>query len=249
MATSRQNQERLQYQQLEQSNGGILLKNIFGIYASHPWLSLLFVVIFALFTSSLFEILNSLFGQSSFPQSTIITIACFLLAFLVLVFLIVWQLHYGSVKPKDITQKRVLISLVSAHKTDFKDTPSYEVFDAVIYNNSRQPRQNLLDEVVLIATEDPTTQEIAGKLAEHIEASGRTATVQTVLVNDKYPDEIKKQLAVILKEVKVGHNANDIICDYTGGTKNMSVALYSLARENFVTAVYLYEAMKKNARS
>ena len=25
----------------------------------------------------------------------------------------------------------------------------------------------------------------------------------------------------------------------------MSIALYSLARENFVTAVYLYEAMKK----
>ena len=248
MTTSRQNQEKLQYQQLEQSNGGVLLKNIFSIYAAHPWLSLLFVIFFALFTSSLFEVINCLFGKSSFSLPIIASITGLLVILLVSIFSIVWRLHYGSVKPKDITQKRVLITLVSAHKDDFKDSPSREVFDAIVYTNSRQPRQNLLDEVILIATEDASTQKTANELIEYIESFSRSASLKTVSVNDKYPDDIKKQLAVILKDVMLTHNANDIICDYTGGTKNMSIALYSLARQNFVTAVYLYAAMKKGSR-
>ena len=213
MTTSRQNQEKLQYQQLEQSNGGVLLKNIFGIYATHPWLSLLFVIFFALFTNSLFEVLNSLFGEASFPLLTIAIITAILTALLLFIFFIVRSLHYGSIKPKDIIEKKLLITLVSAHKSDFKESPSYEVYDALVYTGSRQPRQNLLNEIILIATEDDSTQKTATELSEYIETSGRTASIRTVSVVEKYPEDIKKQLAIILKEAMATYNANDIICD------------------------------------
>lgn len=248
MSVSRRNQEKLQLQQQKQANGGVLLKNIFGIYASHPWLSVIFVILFALFTSALFEVMSSYFAESSFERGTIIGLGVIILLLLVLVFLVVWRLHYGAITPKTIAEKRVLVTLVSAFKDDVADTTSYQVLDAVLYSNSRQAQRNLLEEVVFIATEDPSSQAMAEKLVKYVEEGKRTGTVSTVAVNDKYPDEIKAQMSLTFSSVLRNYGAGSILADYTGGTKNMSIALHSLAQDNFVTSVYLYSAMDNRSK-
>jgi len=248
MSVSRRNQEKLQLQQQKQANGGVLLKNIFGIYASHPWLSILFVILFALFTSSLFEVISSFMTESSFERGMIIGLAVILLLLLVLVFLVVWRLHYGAITPKAIVEKKVLVTLVSAFKTDMTDTTAYQVLDAVLYGSSRQAQRNLLEEVVFIATEDASSQAIAEKLVKYVEEGKRIGTISTVAVNDKYPDEIKAQMSLTFSSVVRKYGAGSVLADYTGGTKNMSIALHSLAQDNFVTSVYLYNAMEDRSK-
>lgn len=248
MSVSRRNQEKLQLQQQKQANGGVLLKNIFGIYASHPWLSVIFVILFALFTSALFEVMSSFLAESPFERGVIIGLAAVILVLLVTVFLIVWVMHNGAITPKAIVEKKVLVTLVSAFKGDMTETTAYQVLDAVLYNNSRQAKRNLLEEVVFIATEDPTSQALAKKLTKYVKEGGRTGTISTVAVNDKYPDEIKAQMKLTFSSVLRKYGASSILADYTGGTKNMSIALHSLAQDNFVTSVYLYSAMDNRSK-
>jgi hypothetical protein len=248
MSISKRNQEKLQLQQLEQANGGVLLKNIFGIYASHPWLSILFVIVFGLFTSSLYEIITSYFAESSYDRATICIIALVLAAILIVIFILVWVLHSGSVKQKDIVQKKVLITLASAYKKDIKETPSFGVLNALLYNSGGHSKQNQLQEVIIVCTEEKSTQEVAEKLADYVETLERKAKVMTVSVDDRYPKDIENQLSLILAEVMKDYSANDIVCDYTGGTKNMSVALYTLSRSKYISAVYLYDAMTDRSK-
>lgn len=248
MSLSRRNQEKLQLQQQKQANGGVLLKNIFGIYASHPWLSIIFVILFALFTSALFEVISSFLGTSSFAKDTILWISVILLLFLVLIFLVVWRLHFGAIKPKAIVEKKALITLVSAYKSEITETTAYQVIDAVLYSNSRQSKRNQLEEVVFIATEDASSQAMAEKLVRYVEAGDRIGTISTVAVNEKYPDDIKDQMSLIFSTVLHKYGASDVLADYTGGTKNMSIALHSLAQENFVNSVYLYSAMDDRSK-
>lgn len=245
MSVSRQNQEKLQLQQQQQANGGLLLKNIFGIYASHPWLSILFVIVFAIFTNSLFEVMSSIFGESSFPFFTLVILTLIQLLLLILIFLIIWRLHYGSIKPRPIHEKRILVTLVSSNKDKIEDTTSYAVLDAVLYNASGVANRNLLEEVVLVATEDQTSQALAKELCSYIEAGEKKATIKTISVNERYPADIKKQLQLVINEIMQQYNAGDILTDYTGGTKNMSIALHSLSLDNFISTVYLYDAMDK----
>lgn len=248
MTNTKRNQERLQMQQLEQAHGGDVLKNIFSISSRHPLLSLLFVIVFALFTNSLYELLNSLFATSPYQPQTLYWQTGILFALLVVIFVTVLLLHRGSVRPSAITRKKLLVTLASAHKQDIMDLASYGVYEALLYSPRGHSLQNSLEEVIIIATEDNTTQKIAKKFVKYVEKSGRLASVKTVSVNDRTPKDIKRQLALVLSEASKPYTTADIVCDYTGGTKNLSIALYQLAAERFISQVYFTDAMMDSSK-
>lgn len=248
MTNTRRNLERLQMQQLEQAHGGDVLKNIFGISSRHPILSLLFVVVFALITSSLYEMLNSFFAESSYQQPILYWQTGILFFSLFFIFGIVWLLHRGSISPKPITQKKLLVTIASAYKHDVAELASYGVYEALLYNPKGHSLQNSLEEVIIIATEDTSTQKIAKDFTHYVEKSERKASVKTVSVNDRTPKDIKKQLGLILSDAMKSYGAADIVCDYTGGTKNLSIALYELANDKFISQVYFTEAMMDGSK-
>lgn len=248
MTNTKRNQERLQMQQLEQAHGGDVLKNIFSISSRHPLLSSFFVIVFALFTNSLYELLNSLFATSAYLPQTLYWQTGILFTLLIVIFVTVLLLHRGSVRPSEITRKKLLITIASAHKRDITELASYGVYEALLYTPKGHSTQNSLEEVIVIATEDASTQKIAKKFVQYIEKSGRSASVKTVSVNDRTPKDIKRQLALILSEVSKPYKTADIVCDYTGGTKNLSIALYQLAAERFISQVYFTDAMMDSSK-
>lgn len=242
MLPSRENQQKLQFQQQGQINGGTVLKNIFGIYARHPMLSLFFVTAYALFTSALFELLYEDRSLPSYRRA--VCIAIFAFVTLLATYATVRMLQRRLVALKPIAEKKVLITLVSADKRRIADTASYQVIDAMLYTNSKQARRNYLEEVIFITTEDISTQTIAEELVQYVKDGGREGTVYTIAVNEKYPDEIARQMSFIFSSVLNKYKTIDVVADYTGGTKNMSIALYSLAVESSINYVYLYPAKK-----
>lgn len=248
MTNTKRNQERLQMQQLEQAHGGDVLKNIFSISSRHPLLSSFFVIVFALFTSSLYELLNSFFATSSYQPEALYWQTGVLFSLLVVIFMAVLLLHRGGIRPSEITRKKLLITIASAHKHDITELASYGVYEALLYTPKGHPAQNSLEEVIVIATEDVSTQKIAKKFVEYIEKSGRLASVKTVSVNDRTPKDIKKQLGLILSKVTKSYRAADVVCDYTGGTKNLSIALYTLAADRFISQVYFTDAMLESSK-
>jgi hypothetical protein len=240
----RRNQQLLQMQQVKRVRSGRLLQNIFSISSRYPFLSLMFVVSFGVFTNAAFETISYFWAQSSYTLLRLVTVDAVLIALMIGAFLKIWWRHRDFVKSVPLTQKKVLITLAS-DREDFKESPSYGVYKALTYQS--RSVSSMLEEVVIVATEETSSQKMAVDLAKYIETDGRKATVENISIATNDVQGIKQQMANILNDyLSNNYKSYEVVADYTGGTKMMSVALYDVSEQKLVAQIYFTQAMTVN---
>lgn len=242
------NHDALVHQQEEFTKSGLLLKNIFGISAQHPLLSLVFAVSFGIFTNASYDLTAYLAAGDivarELSQHTLLVALFGLIPVWVVVR--VRAAHKGLFVDVPLEQKKVLVTLVSKHRATFEDTPSYNTYESLLYADDGQAAINALEKVVLVVTESQDVIETADAFKSYIEAAGRDAEIYGLSINDKSQREIQLQMEMMISKIKKVYKSEDIIADYTGGTKDMSVALLKASEKQFIVPVYLNKATEEN---
>lgn len=242
------NHDLLEVEQQEFAKGGTVLKGIFEVSVQHPLLSMLFILSFGMLTNALYDLTKYLTTEPEVEASTAIWL-CMLSAIFALVPLLVFVRirvkHPYVFTATPLEQKKILITMVSKRE-DFRNTPAYNTYESLLYNPAGHANPNALEKVILITSESPESVAAANALKLHIEDSGRTAEIFGITINDKSLLEIQKQFEVLYERLKKSYASHEIIADYTGGTKDMSMALLRTSEKALVAPVYLNEATTGN---
>lgn len=243
------NLDLMQAQSREFTRSGMLLRNVYSISSKHPLLSLVFVLSFGILVNALYDVTTYVTMDSTNIESHE------LLLHVLIVFLFAllptWALarlhalHKNFFQDIPLTQKKVLLTLVSKDRSDFKDTPSYNTYEALLYN-AGHAAPNALQEIILITSEAPEVQATATSLKTYIEASGRVARICGIAINGKSLLEIQAQIATTIKSLKGSYAPHEILADYTGGTKDMSIALLKESEKELILPIYLKDATTSN---
>lgn len=239
------NRDLLESQQRDFTKGGVLLKNLFSISVKHPVVSILFALSFGALVNAIYDIFSYPLVDEQISLDGILVrgglVALFTMVCILLV-LRLRSLHANMFVYEPLSQKKVLITLVSKGKHDFKDTASYATYEALLYTPNGQAGVNNLEKVILVTTELGEVTTSANQLKAHIEASGRNVEVYSIAINDRSLLEIQDQFKLLFEKVEGTHPAHNVIADYTGGTKDMSVALLKESEKRLITPVYLKAA-------
>lgn len=239
------NRDLLESQQREFTKGGVLLKNLFSISVKHPLVSVFFALSFGALVNAIYDIfsyplvddqasLNGIFARGGL-------VALFVMVCVLLV-LRLRSLHKNMFTYEPLNQKKVLIALVSKGKHDFKDTPSYATYETLLYTQNGQAGVNNLQKVILVTTELVEVTVSANQLKRHIENSGREVEIYSISINDRSLLEVQDQFKLLFRKVERVYRAHDVIVDYTGGTKDMSIALLKESEKRLITPIYLKAA-------
>ena len=244
------NQDLLKRQQREFTKGGVVLRNVFSISTRHPWLSLIFVLAFGLLTNALFELVSyATTTTENFDGRILLVLALWVAVFTLLpclVYLRIRALHKDLLVDTPLSQKKLLVSLVSKGRSDFKETPTYNTYEALLYNTNGHATANALEKVVLVVSESPETLTAANGLKAHIEAGGRTAEIYGITIENKSLLEIQAQVETLFSKFTPTYAPHEIVADYTGGTKDMSIALLKVSEKELVLPIYLNDATAGN---
>lgn len=239
------NYDLLQAQQQRFTRSGVLLKNVFGIWSEHPGLSVVFALSFGVLINGVYDLVAYLALD---PELTYIGGAQRAALAMLFLLICVWVIVRLRVAQKllfvdtPLPQKKMLITLVSKGRTNFRDTPSYNTYESLIHGMNGHPSVNALQEVVLVVTELPEVSSAANQMKAYIEASGRSAELYGISINGKSQLDIQRQMELMLEKMTGRRKAHEIIADYTGGTKDMSIALLKAAEKELVLPIYLNEA-------
>lgn len=243
------NLDLIERQQQEFTNRGILLRNLFSVSASHPWLSLLFILSLGLLTNALYELSNYTVTSTIIEARMLTQLILLVLLFSAIplwVYVRIQSIHHDLFVPSPLSQKKVLVTTVSDNRSDFKKTPAYVVYKSLIYNDIGHATVSSLEKVVLIITESTQVKLTAEAFKTEIEKSGRSVEAFSITVNDKSMLEIKEQLDSLITKLTTHYKPYEIISDYTGGTKDISIALLKASEDELVTPIYLKDAGLSN---
>lgn len=249
MSKFKENLDLVERQQQEFTNRGILLRNIFSISANHPWLSLLFILSLGLLTNALFELISYTATSTVLETRVLLQLILLVLLFTGIpfwVYIRIRSIHKDLFVPTQLSQKKVLVTAVSDGRSDFKSIPAYTVYKSLIYNENDHSTVNSLEKIVLIVTESAQVKQTAEAFKTEIEKSGRSVEVFGITINDKSILEIKGQLGGLFAKLIIDYKPYEIISDYTGGTKDISVALLKASEDELITPIYLKEAASNN---
>ncbi len=239
------NRDLLESQQREFTKGGVLLKNVFSISARHPVISIIFALSFGAVINGLYDLLSypvvedEVSLEGALLRAGLVALFAVACVFLVLR---VRSLHKNMFVYEPLERKHVLLTLVSKGKHSFKDTPSYATYETLLYTESGHANVNNLQKVILVTTELADVNESANNFKDYIENGGRDAEVYSIAINNRSLLEIQSQFKLLLDKIENTYSANDIIADYTGGTKDMSIALFKESEKRLITPVYLQAA-------
>ena len=243
------NHDLLRLQQQDLIKGGAVLKSIFSVSAKHPLLSLLFVLFFGILTNALFELIHYIVTAPELDTDTIklsTLLVVLFAALLTWIFVRIRAMHPYVFKPTPLDQKRVLLTIMSKSRSDFKQTPAYNTYESLIYSPGGQSAPNALQKVILITSELPEVRTAALALKAHIETSGREAELFGITADGKSLLELQKQIEVLFVRLEGNYEPHEIIADYTGGTKEMSIALLKVSEKDMIDPIYLNEATAGN---
>lgn len=235
----------LQSQQNEFTNRGLLLKNLLGVSIKHPFLSLAFIVVLGVLTNTLFELVGYFVSKSDYSLSVLVLLTLVYVMVLVWILVHIKGLHRDLFKPLPLKSKKVLVTLAS-QRTDIKDMPAYQVYEAMLYNEKGHANVNVLEKVVIVTSENAKVAAAAKKLRKHITESGREAEVFNISIGGKSLASIESQMVPLFEKQLVGYKNYEIAADYTGGTKDMSAALLRLCDKELVLPLYLQSASDTN---
>lgn len=239
------NRDLLESQQREFTKGGVLLKNLFSISVKHPMVSVLFALSFGALVNAIYDIFSYPLVDDQASLNGILVRGALVTLFVFVCVLLVLRLrslHKNMFVYEPLDQKKVLITLVSKGKRDFKDTPSYATYETLLYTPNGQAGVNNLQKVILVTTELAEVTASANQLKTYIEISGREVEVYSIAINDRSLLEIQDQFKLLFQKVEGAYPAHDVIADYTGGTKDMSIALLKESEKRLVTPIYLKAA-------
>lgn len=233
----------LEAQRREYTRNGVLLRNIFSISAKHPAASTIFVVVFGVLTNALFELASLILAHSDYSWPRLAGLIVGLIVVLAAIYGWIRWKHPDRFTDLPLYQRKILVTLVSPRENhDFKDTPSHAVINAMLYGKQGQAAPNALEKVVLVTSESADSIATAKALKKHIEDGGRSAEIYGISIEGKTISDIQRQLAVLLSSQLASHKVADIVADYTGGNKEMSVALLKASEKELILPVYLNEA-------
>lgn len=235
----------LDTQRREYTRNGVLLRNIFSISAKHPAASTIFVVAFGVLTNALFELATLFLARSDYSLLRLSLLITGLVVLLAAIYGWIRWKHPDRFADLPLYQRKVLVTLVSPREDhDYKDIPSHAVINAMLYGKKGQAAPNALEKVVLVSSESADSKATTQALKKHLEDGGRTVEVYGISIEGKTITEIQRQLAVLLSSLFEDYKAADIVADYTGGNKEMSVALLKASEKELVLPIYLNEAKK-----
>lgn len=249
MSKFKENLDLIEKQQQEFTNRGVLLRNIFSISANHPWLSLLFILSLGLLTNALSDLANYVATSTLLETRVLTQLILLVLLFSGIplwVYVRVRALHKDLFIPTPLNQKKVLVTIVSDGRTDFKKIPAYIGYGSLINSDTGHSAVNSLEKIVLIVTESPQVKQMAKAFKTEIEKSGRSVEVFSITINDKSILDIKRQLEGLFTKLLVSYKPYEIISDYTGGTKDISIALLKVSEDEIITPIYLKSAATNN---
>lgn len=239
------NRDLLESQQRAFTKGGVLLKNLFSISAKHPYISIFFALSFGALVNAIYDLISYPLVSEDASLEGILTRGTLSVLFLlvcILSLLRLKSLHANMFIYEPLSQKKLLITLVSKGRHDFKDTASYVTYESLLYTPNGQAGVNNLHKVILVTTELAEVSVSANQLKQHIENSGREVELYSIAINDRSLVEIQNQFKLLFEKVESLHPAHDVIADYTGGTKDMSIALLKESEKRLITPVYLKAA-------
>jgi hypothetical protein len=235
----------LEAQRREYTRNGVLLRNIFSISAKRPIASTIFVLIFGVLTNALFELATLFLAHSDYSLPRLAALIASLLLVLAAIYGWVRWKHPDRFADLPLYQRKVLVTLVSPREDhDYKDIPSHAVINAVLYGKKGHAAPNALEKVVLVTSESADSIATAKALKKHVEDGGPTAEVYGISIEGKTISEIQRQLAVLLSSQLESYKAADIVADYTGGNKEISVALLKASEKELILPIYLNEAKR-----
>ena len=239
------NLDLLKLQQKEFTKGGVLLRNIFSISPKHPVLSVVFALAFGVIVNALYDFVSYPFVGDDIKAGTVMAYGGIIIAFAIVCAAVIARLrvlHKDLFVDIPLSQKKVLISLVSKGGTDFKDTPAYNTLQSLLYGDNGQAAQNALQKVVLVTTELPEVTATANDMKTFIESGSRQAELYGITINSKSLLDIQKQMDLMLTKVLESYAPHEIVVDYTGGTKDMSIALLRASEKALILPIYLNNA-------
>lgn len=241
----KRNRDLLEVQQREFARNGSLLKKLFSVSVEHPTLSIIFALSFGALVNALYDLALYLSTNDQLSQEGALTRCGLILLFSLVCWWMIVRLK--SLNPSmftdtPLTEKKLLITIVSKGKHNYKDAPAFVTYESLLHTDDGYANINSLEKVVLVVTELPEVVETAQKLKKHIEASGRSVDIFTISINDRSLLEIQEQFRLLFKKYKADYSTNNAVSDYTGGTKDMSVALLRESEKFMVTPVYLKSA-------
>lgn len=243
------NHDLLEAQQRDFTKGGALVRNLFSISTRHPWLSLLFVLTFGLLTNALFELMHYATTTPDLEPAVLAQLVLLSLLFTAVpcwVCVRIRSIHKDLFVPTPLNHKKVLVTIVSKDRSDFKQTPCYNTYESLLYTPTGHAAPNALQRVVLVVSESSDVLATATALKAHIEASGRTVEIFGITIGNKSLLEIQSQVEVLFTKLKANYKPHEIIADYTGGTKDMSIALLRVSEKELVVPIYLNAATVGN---
>lgn len=235
------NKEYIDAQRKIFSNYSGTLSELVNYSTRHFYLSFIFIALFNLILNNL----SSLFAKSDTVNyistgifSLILVIICFVLK----------SSYKDELSDLPLNQRKVLISNVSLRRGDTKaPTPTASFVEALLYTEEKVARKNSLETIYLITSEDVDVKKSAQFLKRKYTSDERH--VEILPIQCKNFDEnvlrIQEQIDEYIKQIKKKYSACHIIADVTGGTKEMSIALYVVCKKYNILAVYLDS--KKNS--
>lgn len=241
----KRNHDLLQSQQGDFAKNGALLKKLFSVSVEHPALSIIFTLSFGALVNALYDLASYPFVSDQLSREGILVRVGLTIFFSLVCSWSVVRLkamNPSLFEDTPLSDKKLLVTLVSKGKCDYKDAPAYVTYESLIYTDSGHAGINSLQKVVLITTEHPEVIAAANQLKSHIEASGRQAELYSVTIDERSLMEIQDQFKLLFKRYGVEYSPREIIADYTGGTKDMSVALLRESEKRLITPVYLKAA-------
>lgn len=236
------NYEFIEKQRNAFSAPGGIFRELLNVSLKNPVLSLLFILLFQIFSNSSYSLINSFIENSSVGRDLLVSGTLLLL--MILIILLLWAKSRGLYKKMPLSLKKVIISTVSVNKTPdgFTKIPSYSFVEALLYGNNGVARGNSLEKIYLISSQDSNVKKNAKQLKRFFDSPGeREVHIAPITMSGLKGNvnALKQQIDQALDEILKDYSPTDIIADFTGGTKELSTALYLSCIERFILPAYL----------
>jgi hypothetical protein len=252
--TNKQKSIKINYEFIEKQRNafsapGGVFRELLNVSLKNPVLSLLFILLFQIFSNSSYSLINSLIENSSVSRD--LGVSFILLLLMILIILFLWTKSRDLYKKVPLNLKKVVISIVSVNKTPdgFTKITSYSFIEALLYGNNMVARGNSLEKIYLIASQDPNVKKNAKQLKKFFDSPGeREVHISPITMNEfkGNVNALKLQIDQLLEGILKDYSPADIVADFTGGTKELSTALYLSCAEKFILPAYL-EVPKRTA--
>lgn len=241
----KRNRDLLESQQRDFAKSGLLLKKLFSVSVEHPVLSVIFTLSFGALVNALYDAVSYPLVEDQLSRQGMLVRCGLTLLFSLICWWAVVRLkalNPSMFKDTPLSQKKLLVTLASKGKRNYKDAPAYATYESLLYTDSGHAEINSLQKVVIVTTELPEVTATANQFKQYIEESGREAELYSIAINDRSLLEIQDQLKLLFEKLEGTHSRHEIVADYTGGTKEMSVALLRESEKRLITPVYLKAA-------